>query len=64
MSKCVDFGGWCLYAISTMNDAKVASIYRQILNASSFYSVDNDEFVKIDFSDITGDVDNQVLYVS
>lgn len=61
MKKGVDFGGWCLYAISTMNDAKVASVYRQILNASSFYSVDNDEFVNIDFSDITGRADNQVL---
>ena len=49
--------------LTQMNDAKVASVYRQILNASSFYSVDNDEFVNIDFSDITGVADNQVLYI-
>jgi len=47
-----------------MNDAKIDSVYRQIQNASQVYSVINDEFVKIDFGDITGDADNEVLYVS
>jgi len=47
-----------------MNDAKVASIYRQILNASQFYGVDSDEFINIDFSDINGTAENEVLYVS
>jgi len=64
LKKGVDFGGWCLYAISTMNDAKIDSIYRQIQNASQVYSVINDEFVGIDFGDITGDADNEVLSVS
>ena len=48
--------------LTQMNDAKVASVYRQILNASSFYSVDNDEFVNIGFGDASG-ADNQVLYI-
>jgi len=63
LKKGVDFGGWCLYASSTMNDAKVASVYRQILNASQFYGVDSDEFVNIDFSDINGTAENEVLYI-
>ena len=63
MKKGVDFGGWCLYASSTMNDAKVTSVYRQILNASQFYGVDSDEFVNIDFSDINGTAENEVLYI-
>ena len=47
-----------------MNDAKVASIYRQILNATQFYGVDSDEFVNVNFSDITGDADNEVLCIA
>jgi hypothetical protein len=47
-----------------MNDAKIDSIYRQIQNASQDYSVINDESVGIDFGDITGDADNEVLYVA
>ena len=46
-----------------MNDAKVASVYRQILNASKVYGVDSDEFVNIDFSDINGTAENEVLYI-
>jgi len=47
-----------------MNDAKVASIYRQILNATQFYGVDSDEFVNVNFSDINGTAENEVLCIS
>jgi hypothetical protein len=46
-----------------MNDAKIDSIYRQIQNASQVYGVECDEFVNIDFSDINGTAENEVLYI-
>ena len=49
--------------ISTMNAAKVSSIYRQILNASHVYSVNDGEYVTVCFADINGDPNNEVIHV-
>lgn len=48
--------------MTDQNVAKVASLYRQILNAGMVYSVDNTEFVSAKFDDIKNDLDNEVIY--
>jgi len=46
-----------------MNATKVSSIYRQILNASHVYSVNDGEYVTVCFADINGDPNNEVMHV-
>jgi hypothetical protein len=46
-----------------MNASKVSSIYRQILNASHVYSVNDGEYVNVCFADLNGDPNNEVIHV-
>ena len=55
LKKSVDTAAVLLYALSTMNNAKVESLHRQLCNASHLYINVIDEFVSDgDFYDLTG----------
>jgi len=47
-----------------MNTIKVASLYRQILNASHIYAGDVDEYVDGTYFDINGEPENEVIRFS
>ena len=44
-----------------MNKEKVTSLHRQIVNSSHVFVDGADDFVSLDFGDLTGEPDNEVI---